>query len=128
MDERHKEAGTKKLVTLEGGGTIAGEVSTSFKTYLGIVARSRVPITYGTWKLVHGERRDMNELTRKFKAREMRAATSMWRNFKSELANQYIFGPKQGEDPTIMYPFIGPDQWKSFVEQRSTHEAQEFRA
>ncbi|KAL9677579.1 hypothetical protein QQ045_005812 [Rhodiola kirilowii] len=132
--QRHKEIGTKDPVALEGDGTIAGEVSTSFKTYLGIVVRLRVPIAYGTWKSVPDERKDMalfdvpqNELTRKFKVREMRAAARMWRNFKSEVANQYIFGPKQGEDPTIMYPFIGPEQWKSFVEQRSTLEAQEIR-
>ncbi|KAL9685264.1 hypothetical protein QQ045_022712 [Rhodiola kirilowii] len=132
---RHKETGTKEPVMLEGDGTIAGKVSTSFTTYLGIVVRSRVPITYGTWKSVPDEQRDMalfdvpqTELIRKFKAREMRAAARMWRNFKSELANQYIFGPKQGEDPTIMYPFIGPEQWKSFVKQPSTPEAQEIRA
>ncbi|KAL9661478.1 hypothetical protein QQ045_026302 [Rhodiola kirilowii] len=132
--QRHKNAGTKESITVDEEGNIAGDVSISFRTYIGIVVKSRIPITYITWKLVPLEHRDMalfdvpqNELTRQLKAREMRAAATMWRNFKSKLANKYIFGPQQGEDPTIKYPYIKPDQWSSFVEHRLSPDSLQIR-
>ncbi|KAL9674444.1 hypothetical protein QQ045_030716 [Rhodiola kirilowii] len=133
--EKHND-GTMETVTIEADGTIGGPVRTSFRSYIGTVAKSRVLITYENWKLVTKELRDtvwdetlrlfdvpQNDMISKLKKTEMRAATVMWRNFKSELTNQYIFCEKQGQDPREMYSYIEPEQWTRFVEQRSTPEA-----
>ncbi|KAL9673855.1 hypothetical protein QQ045_030117 [Rhodiola kirilowii] len=126
--DQHKD-GTKEQVMIEADGTIAGTV-----------AKSRVPITYETWKLVPKELRDtvwdetlryfdvpQNDRTIKLRKKEMRAAATMWRNFKSELANPYIFGSKQRHDPREKYSYISPEHWRRFVEQRSTPEALQIR-
>ncbi|KAL9668450.1 hypothetical protein QQ045_002833 [Rhodiola kirilowii] len=68
-----------------------------------------------------------NDRTIKLKKKEMRAASTMWRNFKSELANRYIFGSNEGHDPREKYSYISPDQWRSFVEHRTTPEALQTR-
>ncbi|KAL9672588.1 hypothetical protein QQ045_028839 [Rhodiola kirilowii] len=100
----------------------------------GLVAIKIVPITYDNWKAAPKEQRELkifdvpqNDFTSALKKMEMRAAAKMWRNFKSELANMYIFGPKEGEDPRQIYPNIDTDQWKSFREQRLTPEALQLR-
>ncbi|KAL9659674.1 hypothetical protein QQ045_024482 [Rhodiola kirilowii] len=110
--DKHNKDGTKEPVTIENDGTIAGEVGKSFRSYIGNVELFDVP---------------QNDLTGLFKKTEMRGSIRIWRNFKSELANQYMFGPKQGEDPREMYYFIDPDHWKTFVEYHSTKEAIKIR-
>ncbi|KAL9687215.1 hypothetical protein QQ045_031613 [Rhodiola kirilowii] len=51
--KKHKD-GTKESVTIEPDGTIVGEVGTSCRSYIsnGIVAKSRVTITYDNWKVI----------------------------------------------------------------------------
>ncbi|KAL9688257.1 hypothetical protein QQ045_032676 [Rhodiola kirilowii] len=137
--EQHKD-GTKVQVTIEADGTIGGEVRTSFRTYIGTVAKSRIPITYKNWKLVPKELREtvweetlrsfdvpQNEMTSELNKTEMRAVGVMWRNFKSKLSTQYIFGDKQGQDPREKYSYIQSDQWTRFVEQRSNLDALQIR-
>ncbi|KAL9684772.1 hypothetical protein QQ045_022213 [Rhodiola kirilowii] len=102
----------------------------------GTVVRTRVPIDYKDGRKVPSEVKDFmwNEATEvfvgpeRYKEQEVKYASSAWRNFKSRLATDYIFGKKKDEDPTKEYQYIDSAQWKEFVEHRLSEDARKLSA
>ncbi|KAL9680545.1 hypothetical protein QQ045_018426 [Rhodiola kirilowii] len=61
------------------------------------------------------------------KKHEMKVAGSIWKNFKSRLAREYIHGDKATEDPLVEYKYLDKDTWKMFKEQQLYENAMKLR-
>jgi hypothetical protein len=48
---------------------------------------------------------------------------TMWRNHKSDLYCDYLFGNKRGRDPCIDYQHITPEIWEEFLKMREEENA-----
>lgn len=57
----------------------------------------------------------------------MKAAGSMWKNFKTRLAKEYIFGAKAEEDPLSVYKFLDKESWRIFKDERLSENAIKLR-
>ncbi|KAL9683102.1 hypothetical protein QQ045_014917 [Rhodiola kirilowii] len=145
MIRRHREDGTKITVEFDAKGYPIGNAGDTWRSYLGVVVRTRIPIEYTNWRKVPQTCKDVmwNEATVIYsiiplsylflgpdtrKEQEVKYASSAWRNFKTRLAKDYIFGKRKDEDPTKEYKFIDSSQWKKFVEHRLSEDAKKLSA
>ncbi|KAL9685109.1 hypothetical protein QQ045_022556 [Rhodiola kirilowii] len=133
---RHKENGTKIRVKFNATDYPVGNAGDNWRSYLGAVVCTRVPIDYTNWSKVPQTVNDVmwNEETEVFlepdtdKEQEVKFASIARRNFKTRLAADYIFGKRKDEDPTKEYKFIDSMQWKKFVEHRLDEDARKLSA
>ncbi|KAL9666926.1 hypothetical protein QQ045_001270 [Rhodiola kirilowii] len=132
----HRENGTKIPIEFDAIGYPLGKAGDTWRSYLGVVARTRVPIEYTYWRKVPQTCKDVmwNEAIEVFlgcdthKEQEIKYASNAWRNFKTRLATDYIFGNRKDEDPTKEYKFINLVQWKTFVEHTLSEDARKLSA
>ncbi|KAL9683560.1 hypothetical protein QQ045_015382 [Rhodiola kirilowii] len=105
---RHKEDNTKIRVEFNATGYPLRKAGDNWRSYLGAVVHTRVPIDYTDWRKVPQTVKDVmwNEATEVFlgpethKEQEVKYASSAWKNFKTRLTADYIFGKRKDEDPT----------------------------
>ncbi|KAL9674868.1 hypothetical protein QQ045_003067 [Rhodiola kirilowii] len=133
--KQHTKAGTKLTVNFDSKGNPKGKNGNNWRSYLGTVARSRIPITYNDWRKVpdHYKLTLWRDATVIFdgcephKKHEMKVAGSIWKNFKSRLAKEYIHDAKANEDPMGEYKYLDKDTWTIFKEQRLSENAMKLR-
>ncbi|KAL9673219.1 hypothetical protein QQ045_029473 [Rhodiola kirilowii] len=120
--KQHTVAGTKITINFDSKGNLRGKKGDTWRSFFGMVARSRIPITYNDWRKVpdHYKEtlwRDENvsfSLIETYtclgcephKKHELKVAGSTWKNFKSRLAKDYIHGEKANEDPLVEYKYL----------------------
>ncbi|WCJ25353.1 hypothetical protein M5689_007242 [Euphorbia peplus] len=109
------------------------------QSYVGVLARSRIPISYSTWKHVpEDDKEKLWECVLKIfvypkrKKKEIISSAGVkWRNFKSILTSKYIMPHKNDlatlENVPDDYRFIDKDTWQAFVEQRLSEAHLEIR-
>ncbi|KAL9672931.1 hypothetical protein QQ045_029184 [Rhodiola kirilowii] len=133
--KRHKDAGIKATVEWDRRGNPIGKVGDNWRSYLGTLVRCRVPIVHSDWRKVpkHFKNYVWREATAVFdgvedhKNQELSAACKMWKQFKSRLAQDYIYGDGTDEDALKKYSYIDSDHWKTFKEQRLSEAAKKLR-
>ncbi|KAI9111948.1 hypothetical protein K1719_017638 [Acacia pycnantha] len=105
-----------------------GKEEDNFISYLGYLARSKVPIVYSSWKLVPQKTKELiwsqilqtydvpnNKAMNKHWMGEVRLR---WKDFKNKLTRKYIRGELRNQDPCQKYSFISPEDWREFVASR----------
>ncbi|KAH1209945.1 hypothetical protein GmHk_15G044341 [Glycine max] len=94
-------------------GKADGPHSKKFRTYLGIVARDKVDVTYENWKHVPITQKDLIW-------EDIQTVGERWRQFKSDLTSKWaLAADKDSVDDTVckMYD-ISKEKWTQFCQSR----------
>ncbi|KAL5169632.1 hypothetical protein HKD37_11G031494 [Glycine soja] len=96
-------------------GRGSGPHKEKFYSYLGVVAREKVPIVHANWNVVPDDLKSLiwKDILRKFDIPEAR-----WRQFKSSLTSKFVFVDNEGLDP---------ETWAEFAKSRKTPNWQEIQ-
>ncbi|KAH1203688.1 hypothetical protein GmHk_17G049859 [Glycine max] len=88
-------------------GRASGPMREKFHSYLGVVAREKVPIIHNNWKDVPETLKDIvwNDILAKFdigeatkvKTKVMSTVATRWRQFKSTLTSKFVFAKSEGQ-------------------------------
>ncbi|KAK9939472.1 hypothetical protein M0R45_016167 [Rubus argutus] len=129
---KRKSLRQKRTVLFNRKGTPCGKVANEMQSYIGVLARRKIPIIRPTWKQVTQEEKDKIWLRvqgpfvlgPENKKMVLTSAASKWREFKSRLTTNYIVPFKDNSDmlqfPPDDYGFIRPDHWTEFVAKRTS--------
>ncbi|KAL5187076.1 hypothetical protein HKD37_05G012816 [Glycine soja] len=103
-----------------------------FHSYLGVVAREKVPIIHNNWKDVPETLKEIvwNDILAKFdipeaakvKTKVMSTVAMRWRQFKSTLTSKFVFANTEGQQTQDVVTKYGLDReaWKQFEATRLT--------
>ncbi|KAL5142140.1 hypothetical protein HKD37_09G025372 [Glycine soja] len=120
-------------------GRASGPMREKFHSYLGVVAREKVPIIHNNWKDVPETLKDIvwNDIlvspsyqiakfdiaeATKVKTKVMSTVATRWRQFKSTLTSKFVFAKSEGQQTQDVVTKYGldPEAWKQFEETRLT--------
>ncbi|XP_040372966.1 uncharacterized protein LOC121052304 [Rosa chinensis] len=121
----------KKVVLFNRKGTPCGKVAKQMQSYIGVLARRKVPIIRENWKAATDE--EKNKIWQRVqvpfligpeaKKLVLESAATKWRQFKSLLTSKYIIPYLDDHEalryPPDDYPFILADHWTEFVKMRT---------
>ncbi|RVW20636.1 hypothetical protein CK203_109088 [Vitis vinifera] len=117
---KNRSKGIKLSIKYNLDGIFIGESVVHLTSYLGVLARTMVPITYKTWHVVPKELKD-----KLWDCIEEELYANNWkvfRSFKSMLTVKYILPfkdqPELLKRPPIKYTFIRDEEWTMFVKDR----------
>ncbi|KAL8472440.1 hypothetical protein ACS0TY_029595 [Phlomoides rotata] len=125
---KDRVTGVIKDVDFDKLGRPIGENGTKLQSYIGVLAREKVKITYPTWKHVPKDIKEQiwKAVTLTFnvspawKKSCLSSAGSKWRTFKTTLTKEYVY--KRIDTPYLNIPPDGFDidlnVWKDFVISR----------
>ncbi|XP_074347390.1 uncharacterized protein LOC141686242 [Apium graveolens] len=126
-----KARGKKVKVTANEWGIPNGETRARLQSYIGMLARTTIPIDIPTWPNVDPELKSKLwlDLQATFKVKPeienmvLKSAGSKWRQFKTDLTRKYVL-PFIGEKkklskPPRGYGYVSKATWKRFVRQRT---------
>ncbi|KAL5194113.1 hypothetical protein HKD37_20G056241 [Glycine soja] len=113
-------------------GKADGPHKKKLRTYLGIVARDKVDVTYDTWKEVPTAQKDLiwEDIQAEFEIPEasdsrtkkkiLQIVGERWRQFKSDLTRKWALAAnKDGADDIICEKYgISKDKWTQFCQTR----------
>ncbi|KAH1212625.1 hypothetical protein GmHk_14G040778 [Glycine max] len=112
----------RPIVTVNAAtGRGSGPHKEKFHSYLGVVAREKVPIVHNSWKDVPDTLKELvwNEILAKFDIPE---ALDAKKKFKSSLTSKFVFSISEDqhkEDPSVKYGFDA-QIWEEFAATRKT--------
>ncbi|PRQ35394.1 putative transposase, Ptta/En/Spm, plant [Rosa chinensis] len=122
--------GKKLTVKFNDKGEPVGKVANEMKSYIGVLARTKIPISIPDWRDVDPDEKEKiwESITDAFvipkECRKMviTSAANKWREFKRKLTNLYIIPymnePDLLEFPPNDYRSITKDNWQTFVANR----------
>eukprot|EP00261_Vitis_vinifera_P021375 XP_010652578.2 PREDICTED: uncharacterized protein LOC104879870 [Vitis vinifera] len=120
-------------------GIFIGESAVHLTSYLGVLARTMVPIRYKTWHVVPKQLKDklwdsietVFSLNHKSRRNCMLTMGKCFRSFKNLLTVKYILPfedqPELLKRPPIQYTFIEDEDWTIFVKDRLSDNFKEYR-
>ncbi|XP_024190454.1 uncharacterized protein LOC112194446 [Rosa chinensis] len=127
---RRKIIGKRMTVQFNQKGQPIGKAGKEMQSYIGVLARKKVPISIPTWKDVLVEQKNkiwegikLSFLLRpEHKRMVLISAGAKWREFKSHLTTRYILPHRDNleiiESRPEDYLFINQDDWEIFVQDR----------
>ncbi|KAL8508439.1 hypothetical protein ACS0TY_018898 [Phlomoides rotata] len=123
-----RRAGIRKEVAFNKLGQPVGSNAAKFESYIGVVAREKVKITYPTWHTVPEDVKEQiwKSVTLAFNVDHTRkkgclsSAGVKWRQYKTTLTREYVYKRKTSPDLNIPPPKSGIDEivWRDFVISR----------
>ncbi|KAH1242761.1 hypothetical protein GmHk_07G020019 [Glycine max] len=101
-----------------GTGKADGPHRKKLRTYLGIVARDKVDVTYENWKEAEFEIPEASDS--KTKKKLLQTVGKRWRQFKSNLTRKWALAADQdGVDDTVYEKYgISKEKWAQFCQTR----------
>ncbi|KAL8548275.1 hypothetical protein ACS0TY_007556 [Phlomoides rotata] len=129
LEKLHKQRlqGIKKDVMFNKHGQPIGEAGAEMQSYIGVLAREKVKITYKSWKQVPHDVKELIwvsvnltfNVDPKWKTGCLRSANDKWRTYKTNLTTDIVL--KHKDDPAkLNKPPVGilPSDWSAFVSNR----------
>nr|XP_011464800.1 PREDICTED: uncharacterized protein LOC105351605 [Fragaria vesca subsp. vesca] len=126
--------GIQLPIECDDHGTPVGPNAKDMQSYIGVLARTTVPIIFDDWRNVDDEYKDkiwesIEEayvIPKQCRKHVLKSASSKWRGFKSFLTTHYIVPfmetPEKLENPPDDYRCIPKLHWSLFVEDRVSGE------
>ncbi|XP_059590774.1 uncharacterized protein LOC100261851 isoform X3 [Vitis vinifera] len=136
---KNRSKGVKLPVKYNLDGIFIGESTVHLTSYLGVLARTMVPIRYKTWHVVPKQLKDKLwdsietafSLNHKSRRNCMLTMGKCFRSFKNLLTVKYILPfedqPELLKRPPIQYTFIEDEDWTIFVKDRLSDNFKEYR-
>ncbi|RVW30053.1 hypothetical protein CK203_113444 [Vitis vinifera] len=136
---KNRSKGVKLPVKYNLDGIFIGESAVHLTSYLGVLARTMVPIRYKTWHVVPKQLKDKLwdsietafSLNHKSRRNCMLTMGKCFRSFKNLLTVKYILPfedqPELLKRPPIQYTFIEDEDWTIFVKDRLSDNFKEYR-
>ncbi|XP_040361933.1 uncharacterized protein LOC112164156 [Rosa chinensis] len=131
--------GKRLKVECNAQGEPIGKAAKEMQSYIGVLARTRIPISIKDWRGVKLDEKDkiwesIEEafvVPKEWKKLVITSAANKWREFKSKLTNWYIMpyldNPELLEFPPDDYRSIDQHDWDKFVADRTTTKFKELR-
>nr|KYP41324.1 hypothetical protein KK1_037316 [Cajanus cajan] len=104
-------------------GKASGPNAAKFKSYLGVLARWHVSIIIPSWDDVQEADKNLmwQDIQQNFdipntelmRRKMLSALATRWRDFKTFLTREYVFGERQNETPCLKYQ-ITDEEWMQF--------------
>ncbi|XP_008235163.1 PREDICTED: uncharacterized protein LOC103334016 [Prunus mume] len=135
---KNKNTGKKLVVEYTPKGKPYGKVASELASYIGVLARTTVPISVESWPKVEKDLKNKIwesveaafVLAPKSRKMVLTSASNRWRQFKSDLTRKYIMPFKDEaealKNPPEDYGFIKQQHWQQFVNGRLTKEFQKL--
>ncbi|XP_040374621.1 uncharacterized protein LOC121052806 [Rosa chinensis] len=128
--------GKKLKVNSNADGEPIGKAAKEMQSYIGVLARTKIPISINDWRNVPLDEKDKiwNSIQdayvvpKEWKKLVITSAGHKWREFKSKLTNWYIIpyldSPKLLQFPPDDYRSIEVSEWNTFVADRTSQQFQ----
>ncbi|KAL5555461.1 hypothetical protein UlMin_037697 [Ulmus minor] len=119
--------GERIPVSINRRGQFVGHNGTELQSYLGVLARQNVLISFPSWPKVSRELNDkiweqaqaVYDMDVKARKLALSSTGSKWRQFKYKIAKNWMLpskdNPEKLRKPPKEYNFISPKEWETFV-------------
>ncbi|KAL6333211.1 hypothetical protein AAG906_028394 [Vitis piasezkii] len=136
---RNRNRGIKLVIKYNADGIYVRESFVHLTSYLGVLARTMVPIRYNTWRDVPKQLKDKLwdsieiafTLDKKSRRNCMLTLGKCFRSFKNTLTVKHILPfkdePEFLKKPPAEYHVIDDEDWNIFVKNRLSEKFQEYR-